>query len=88
MKFAVMLDMTEGSIANVENCKDESVKLSYERMLMILIATQLPKGWFFYDSNEDMLYLLDEQEEIFTRGEGEATYQEARDIVEITERIK
>lgn len=52
MKFAILLDMTERSIANIENCKDESKKLGFDKMLKLILEAKLPKGWFFFDNQE------------------------------------
>ena len=87
MKFAVLLGMTERSVANVENCKDESMKLGYDKMAMIIEFAQLPLGWWFMNDYEVNAYLLDDTE-IFIRGEGQPTKEEARELRDIVERLK
>lgn len=84
--FAELLEMSEKSIANVENCKDETIKLSFDRMKLIIDKTKLPKGFFFYDPHEVMAYILDDAE-VYTRG-GTITDDEAKDIIGVAGRIK
>lgn len=52
MEFAVLLGMTERSIGNIENCKDESKKLSYDKMKQIIEIANMPKGWWFFNDEE------------------------------------
>lgn len=87
MKFAVMLGMTEGSIRNIEICKDESIKLSYDRMKKIIDIAELPKGYFFYDADEISVYLQDNIE-VFSRGKDKVTDEEAKELATIAESLK
>ena len=84
MKFAVMLDMTERSIANVENSKDESVKLSFERMKLIIEKAELPAGYFFYTNKEFMdIVLSDHAPDVYTKG-GHMLDEEFKEVLELS----
>lgn len=39
--FAAAIGMTYRSIANIENCKDSSKKLSYDKMEAIIVLAEL-----------------------------------------------
>lgn len=82
MEFAIILGMTERSLGNVENCKDGSIKLSYDRMDKIIEIAKLPKGWWFYNAEEIQAYLI-AGAEIFVRGNEEVTEEEAKEISRI-----
>jgi len=82
MEFAVALGMTEGSIANVERCKDESKKLSYDRMKQIIDLAKLPSGWFFYNLDEIQEY----KNNVYARG-GTVSDKEADEVSAIAKSL-
>ena len=89
MRFAVLLDMTEGSIANVENCKDESRKLSYDKMAQVIELAELPKGWWFFD-DDDIIEFVESR--VYARPlpgkQGSLSNKESDDISLLSERFK
>ena len=85
MRFAVLIGLTEGTIANIENCKDESKKLGYDKMLEVILVAKLPKGWWFYNDAEMEQALLGGTE-IFARG-GTVSEEEHRKILAILDRL-
>jgi len=87
IELAAALDTTERNIANIENCKDESKKLGWDKTKELIAIAELPKGYFFFDDDEIDVFLLDDTE-IFTRGKGKPTDKEAKDISELAELLK
>ena len=82
MTFAVVLGTTQENIRNIENCKDESKKLGWDKMKKLIAIAELPKGYFFYDNNEFQRIVL----EGIAYSKGAVSTEEVEDMLRIAKR--
>lgn len=90
MEFAAMLGTTQENIRNIENCKDESKKLGFEKMQKLIDVAKLPAGYFFYSCTEVKAVLM-AGKEIFLRpttNTAEVTTEELLRALEVIRRLE
>ena len=90
IELANVLDTTERNIANIENSKDESKKLGWDKMLKLIDVANLPAGYFMY-SIEDFndIVVNRGKDEVFAkvmRG-GTMLEEELEEVLEIIKQL-
>lgn len=90
MQLAVLLETTQQNIANVENCRDGSRKLGWEKMQKLIDTAELPKGYFFYDDDEFLAIVVGRgTDDVYVKAVhgGSMLNEELEDVLEIIKHL-